>query len=556
MNLRLQKIKKIILNKEFLTVFLIFILALAIRTIYLSSIPFRFHNDEVISGYIGRFILLNGKDVYGNSWPLFFFNYFGDFRVILPMYINGLSTFIFGVNVFAVRFPSALIGSLIIFPIYSISKILLGKRKIVYFAPFLIAILPWHIVLSRATSEGIAGLTVFTFGLLFLIKSIQERKIKFLLLSCIALALTYFLYPTFRLLSPLALLPIPFLLTKDNNRKAYFAAIIFFFLLTFLVSTTNWGSGRFLQTSLFSSKDIATQVKAKEVALGDAEINVHMANIFDNKIVGYTQQFVSNYSDYFSPVFLFIKGGLPDRYVIPDVGLLFISFTIFLLGLLVPASTKLNRKFYLYILFLLLLAPLPAALTVDDIPNMHRSLFMIVPIVLLSTIGICKIVDLLVEKKQRIILFGFCVLIISSLLIEFTYFVHQYSVQEPSYKSFSKEDGFKEVALDIKQYEKENKNIVMPLYGALPIYYLFFTNNFDKNLAGTFQTGLIVKKIKNVTFSENSCPADENLRKTISLNTVVIEDGDCEIKGNFKEITSVFRRDATKAFKILEPIRN
>lgn len=552
--MRFKKLKEKFLNKEFLAVFSIFILALIIRTVFLTQVPFRFHNDEVISGYIGRFILLNGKDVYGNSWPLFYFNYFGDFRVILPMYLNGLSTFIFGVNEFAVRFPSALIGALIIFPIYAIAKVLLGKRRLTLIAPFLIAILPWHIVLSRATSEGIVGLTVFTFGLLFLIKSIIEKKTKLLLLSCLTLSLTYFLYPTFRLLSPLALLPIPFLLTKDNNRKAYFAAIIFFLLLTFLVGTTNWGEGRFLQTSLLSSKEVATQINAKEVAFSNAENSILMAKVFDNKVIGYAQLFVSNYSDYFSPSFLFIKGGFPDRYVIPNVGLLFMVFAVFLIGILVPSNTKLNRKFLLYTIFLLLLAPFPAALTVDDIPNMHRSLFMIVPLVLLSTIGVCKIVDLLIERKQKIILAAFCVLIIFSLLIELIYFSHQYAVQEPPYKSFSKEDGFREIALYIKR-AGPNKQIIMPLYGALPIYYLFFTNDFNKKIAGTFREGLVVNKINNVTFSTDSCPANTISKNVVDpVRTVIIEDGNCDIKGNFKEIFSVYRKDATKAFQVLEPI--
>ena len=380
------------------------------------------------------------------------------------------------------------------------------------------------------------------------------------MISCAFFFLTFFLYPTFRLLSPLVLLPIPFFLTKHHNRKVYFAAIIFFFLLTFWVGTTNWGQGRFLQTSLFSSKEVATQVNAKEVALSNAEGSILMAKVFDNKVIGYAQLFVSNYSDYFSPSFLFTKGGFPDRYVIPDVGLLFITFAIFLIGVLVPSNTKLNRKFFLYTIFLLLLAPFPAALTVDDIPNVHRSLFMIVPLVLLSTIGICKIADLLTGKKQRVLLFGFCFLIIFSLTLEFIYFTHQYAIQEPPYKSFSKEDGFREIALYVKK-AGPGKQIIMPLYGALPIYYLFFTNDFNKNIAGTFQIGLIVNKINNVTFSADSCPANtagpvrsvDPVRTGGTVRTIIIEDGNCDIKGKFKEIFSVYRKDATKAFKVVQP---
>ena len=72
---------------------LIFLLALAVRLLALSDVPFGFHNDEVDVGYVGKFILLNGRDPAGNILPLAF-NKYGDFRPTGLFYLAGISQFI------------------------------------------------------------------------------------------------------------------------------------------------------------------------------------------------------------------------------------------------------------------------------------------------------------------------------------------------------------------------------------------------------------------------------------------------------------------------------
>ena len=96
---------------------LIFFLALFLRLIFLGSVPAGFHNDEVDVGYVGKFIVLNGKDPAGNILPLAF-NKFGDFRPTGLFYLAGISQLIFGSNEFAVRLPTALFGALTVFPLF------------------------------------------------------------------------------------------------------------------------------------------------------------------------------------------------------------------------------------------------------------------------------------------------------------------------------------------------------------------------------------------------------------------------------------------------------
>lgn len=150
----MYKLKTIKYHPLFLLLIIV-LLALLLRFYHLSSLPNSVHRDELINAYVGRYILQNGKDLYGNPWPIFYFNKFGDYPPILPMYIMGIATFFFGISEFAMRFPAALMGSLTIIPLYYIAKNIYKSNKIALLSALFLAILPWHIVLSRFSAEGI-----------------------------------------------------------------------------------------------------------------------------------------------------------------------------------------------------------------------------------------------------------------------------------------------------------------------------------------------------------------------------------------------------------------
>lgn len=545
--------KKIISGSD-KTLLFIFIISFILRVLYLGSAPYAFHIDEVVSGYIGRFILLNGRDIYGNIFPLFYFNSFGDYRTILPMYINGLSTFIFGVNMFAVRFPSALFGALAVFPVYAISTMLFGKKKFAYIPPLLLAILPWHIVLSRATSEGIFGLTLLLYGIEYLLESITTKSIRFLVISNVLLFITYFTYPSFRLLVPAILLPIPLFVGK-NIRNRYVLSLVLFILCTVMIALTPYGRGRYRQTSLFQSQELAGRIYAKNVALSASEgsNNVFVARLFHNKVVGYAQEFTKQYLSYFSPGFLFTEGGLPYRYTVPYVGLLYVSLGILLVGLLLPVAVKISEPLLYYFLYLLFIAPLPSAITIEDVPNIHRAIFFLVPLVLFASIGLLKIVTVIKKSNSKSLFISFTILLVLGITAELIYFVHQYTVIAPSYKSYLRNDGYKELMAYIKSDDVRGKNIILPLHD-MPLYYLFSSNNFDKNLTGKFRSGIKISQIDNIQFIDNTCPSIElNRTKQSLINTIVVDEGDCEIKDGYTILTYIIRKDSTKAFYILKP---
>lgn len=532
------------IDKKFLLCFLAVLLtSFALRFFSLSSIPFGFHRDELINAYVGHFILQNGKDLYGNPWPLFYFDKFGDYPPILPMYLMGASTFLFGVNEFATRFFPALLGALTVIPVYFLSLLLYKKKYIALLSSFFLAILPWHIVLSRMSGEGIVAVAFFTTGLAFLLRAVFLGKTRELYVAFPFLLLTYFLYPSFRILTPISVFPLIFL--RSKMRKPLILLVILLLAVTILISSTDWGKARFKQTSILTSSEVSNTIQYLTVDEGSN--NALTARVFHNKPVGYSREFLRQYFNYLSPNFLFMNGGTPFEYIVPDVGLLYIVFFVLLIGFFLPVEIPISKKAYYYFLYLMLISPIPAALTIDFTPHVHRALIMVIPIVLLAPIGLLKIIKIM--RHRNIVL----IILSAVLLVEFVYFTHEYFNHISSYKSLFKNDQYREVAQYVIKNRKAYKEVYMPSFN-LPLYYVFFSNNFDKSLITQFntKTGEIgIDKIGNVYFLNQECPSDLFKTKVSEGKILIIDDGKCKENKDANYLQSFIRKDGSLAFRAL-----
>lgn len=529
----------------------ILLLALVIRVINLGAIPQSFHTDELAAGYIGRYIFLHGTDIFGNLFPLYI-NKFGDFRPIGIFWFSGLSTFLFGVNEFAVRLPGAFFGALTTIPLYLLTLEIFKSKKGALLSASALAILPWHIVLSRATSEGIIGLFLLVTSLYFGFLYLRTGKKKHLILSLVFGISTYFLYHVFRLLMPLLFAPLVIYATKDK-RKLMGALTILFFLITIGMALTSSGSGRFSQVAFYKNENLSAQINGLITAEG--QNNVTDARIFHNKAVVYGREFINLYATYFSVDFLLKDKGLPARYVVPSHGLLFYSFApllILFLIFFVPNFRK--SKNATFILYLLLITPLPAALTNEDSPNLHRSMLLILPFTIMIGVGLGTLLDLL-KKKYQITL---CAILGFFVLLELIFFAHQYSVHSKSHLPFYRNEGNKQVIEYVIENQSKYSHIYLPSIDDLPLYYLFFKNNFEKVENGKFGVKFKTDTLDNIIFIDDGCIGKRVKEKSLTLepNSLIIEDAQCEKldKVGYQEI--VERSDSTKAYRIASPDLN
>ncbi len=129
--------------------------------------------DEISIGLNAYDILHTGKDQYGYSYP-FAFKSFGDYKMPVYIYLVSFSMILFGKTELAVRFPSALAGTLTIIVIFFLTKKLVeNENKMKKHASILallsagtLAILPWHIQFSRGGFEVTVALFFYSTGLL------------------------------------------------------------------------------------------------------------------------------------------------------------------------------------------------------------------------------------------------------------------------------------------------------------------------------------------------------------------------------------------------------
>ena len=77
----------------------------------MADTPHDLYVDEVSIGYNAYSILKTGKDEHGQSFPIFL-KAFEEYKLPVYIYLTTVSEAIFGKTPFAVRFPSALFGTL------------------------------------------------------------------------------------------------------------------------------------------------------------------------------------------------------------------------------------------------------------------------------------------------------------------------------------------------------------------------------------------------------------------------------------------------------------
>lgn len=549
----MARIKKFIEEKKSRNVLLlgIFLLACFVRIYNLGALPSSFYVEEMTNTYVGKFILLHGKDIFNHWLPLVYFDKFGDYPPVLPLYLSGLTALIFGATEFAGRLPIAISGALLVFPIYGLLMLMLNNKKSAYFGALLAAITPWHIVLSRTTAEGVVGLTVYAYALLWILEGVIKGDIKRIYKSFALFFLTYFLYPGLRVITPMTLLPLPFIardLTK-HIRKTLFFGLIGSVLLTAYIISTPWGRARYNQTSLFRDPKVKEQIAGRSQMLSSmlGANQVTRARIFHNKYVLYSREFVSQYLSYFSPKYLFFESGGQFRYYnVPDQGLLYLSVIPFLAAA-VLFSQKISGVPYLaYLLYLLATMPLTAALTTDFSPHTHRSMFMLLPLILLAAFGFRTLSTGVRIKRIGIGIIGLI------MIFECIYFWHQYSGISNSLQSTLRNDGDPEMVKYVLAHKGEYEHVYVTKFDRIPLYYLFYANNFDRKLLGQFEPGFSIKGVDNVTFVDHNCASTLVPAEAMTKHILVVDNATgCDGKEGLSGVAAINRKDGTSAYRIL-----
>ncbi len=423
----------------------------------LGKVPAGLYLDEAAQGYNAYSILKTGRDEFGMSFPAAFRS-FADFKTPVYIYLIAPLIPIFGLSAFTVRFPS-FIASVITLPIlFFLIKKISPKGNFGSFVAavscLLLAISPWHILFSRTNFECNVALFLFLFGIYLFYLGLKKPVL--IVSAGIVLAIALPSYHSERLLVPLTII---FFLIRygkklfDRPHRPYsliaIALAILISLPTLLIINTPGFLSRFNTLTM----------------------NVKSSNGLVN--------FFALYFSYFSPRNLFFLGDYGERSSFPDLSTFYIwQLPFYLHGLYLIVKKKAYGELRNLTLFLLLVSPIPAALTKDPFSTI-RALPLVIPIIILISVSIFELWSLLKSQTARLTALAFSVLILLYSLLKLYSSVFVFNEYfRASYWNY----GLEQVVEILKTKTDQNLPVVVDNARGEPYSQILFYTQYDPSL--------------------------------------------------------------------------
>lgn len=464
--------------KRNVLLFLILILGALFRFWGLATTPPSLYWDEVSQGYNAYSILTTGFDEHHKFLPITHFEAFGDDKAPVYIYLDVLSIAIFGKNDFAVRFPSAFLGTLTILLTYGLVYELFFKNKkrevLALLSSFLLAISPWHIQLSRIAYEG--NIATF-FGILgvYLFFLAKRKNIWIFIPTVISFVVAFYAFNAHRVFIPLLVMLLALLFWKDLLHRSKIPAVVvgcaigiamlipFFFYLQNPVSRV-----RFQEVNIFSDSSVVSVSNRWQAEEG----NTKLASLLDNRRVFFVYSYLKHYFDFFSPQFLFGSGDVNPRFSSQDTGELF-WFELPLIFIGVYQLVKQKNKTTLVLFGWFLLAPVAAA-TARETPHALRAETYLPLYEILGSLGAVSLFALIKKPLvKKIFVSIFFIWTVFSVM----FFLHSYFTHLGTSYSYDFQYGYKQ-AVSAAQKLEGNYDVISfsNIYGRAYIYYLFYGN--------------------------------------------------------------------------------
>lgn len=448
----------------------------------LGLVPHGMTWDEAAIGYNGHAVFTTRRDEWLTRLPISFRS-FGDYKAPFAIYLNGVSTFLLGMNLWAVRFPfaAAAIVSVILIVFVAYQLFLdFDKRKaaeLSLLTAFLMAVSPWHLHYSRVAFESGMSLSFVLAGVVLFLyyrRSISGKlkthwQLLILLLSTSSFVLSLYTYHSAKIVTPVLAMLLVILYFKDFRKKVWqlsLAGVWAFLLLWPMI------------------KDSLTAKGAER--LGQASILTAEISSYEKLIL-----FVENYFAHLKPSFLVFGQSDTLRHGDGSWGVLFSStlilIVISLASLFLSKKYQKKRKFFFFALAWVLIGIVPAAMG-RSVPHSNRALLSLPGLMILAVMGYSVMKDYVLSKYGKLRAthgekFIEKTILGTLVLVQLAFFISYTTNYYTDYAAASVEafpDGYLEAFAFVKDYEKgENgkpqvsKIKFTDCYGQPYIYALF-----------------------------------------------------------------------------------
>lgn len=560
------------MNKRKFFLILVFFIGFFVRFYRLGDVPVGFHRDEAFLGYNAYSILKTGKDINTNFLPLhlesFIYSPAGYSYFAIP------SIYIFDLNSFSVRFPSAFFGSLTVILTFFLVRKLFEEEKffnLAIFSSLFISLSPWHINLSRTSTENTLVVFFIVLGLLLFIEWVKNKRRVFLLLSLISFGLTLLIYQAPRAFLPFFIPLVAFCFVRwnfKNKASLTFLYIVLIILPLLLILLSPNLSSRIRSLNIFNHPETQLMIDENVREDGVSKIPNLESRLFHNKVIGYSSLVFQNYFKHFSYDFFFTDSAFPDRYRVLHMGLFYIfDLPLLILGFLYLFKESKKRNVGIFLVGWVILAPLGSSLTFDDVPNLQRTLIILPALSIISALGFFYFISLLRKTSYyRISIF----LISLVFLYNVAFYFHEYYVHAIVHRPWYRDEGYKELVQKVNGLLPVYKEAVVTNRETAPsIFFLFFgkynPKKFQEETKGKFGATSDSVNFNKYKFTSDECPlrtlnsgektSDKlfDAQNTGERGTLYVNSGTCKPpKIPVNLLSAVKRSDGSIVFRIYD----
>lgn len=460
---------------------LILIIALSafMRFYQLGSNPPGLDWDETAHGYNAYSILKTGRDEYGYFMPLSFRS-FDDYKPPLYTYMVVPSVAVFGLNNFAVRFPSAVLGILAVLFTYLMADILFKSKKIALLAAFFLAVSPWHLQFSRVAFETNSSIFFSVTGTWLFLKSIEAKaKSKFtfyMSLAALVFGANLFIYHNSRVFVPLLAIVLMILYRKlliQNIKYLILPAIISAFFIATLIPImfSVAGQMRFNGTSIFAMEE--PRILNTSRAFVDYNLGLGiLGKVFHNNRLVYVPILAENYLSHLKPEFLFFDADM-ERHHAPLVGLLYLWDLPFILaGIYFLARKPYPKNSKIIVFSWFLAAPIAASVT-SGVPHALRSEIYLPSFQIFIALGSYNLYKIVKYKK------AFVTIISSFFIANFAFYLLEYYIQMPTLFSDAWYGNRKQAVETTQKLKNKYTKVVVSINLEQPYMFWLYYSKYD-----------------------------------------------------------------------------
>lgn len=535
-----EKLSSMLTQKQFRWgIVVILLVTLILRLYKLGEVPHGMTWDEAAIGYNGFAIFTTRRDEWLTRLPISFWS-FGDYKAPLAIYLNGFFTFLFGMNLTAVRLPFALSGVLAVWgmilltqAVFHSAGVRVGQaRWLALGSGTLLMLSPWHHHFSRVGFESGIALALLIWGLYFLHRALPKLSApharRWLIVAALSLAASMYAYHSTKITVPLLVAVILFVHRqsfKKHWRPLLVACIAGGIALLPLLYDTLFGQ---------SLERAGTLIFFKEYSFFEQ-----------------VQLFITHFVSHLSAPFLLFGETTTLRHGDGHWGVLFpTTLLLVLIALITVLKNAKKEKIIFYSplslgCWLLLLGILPAALG-TEVPHANRALLALPGFILLAMCGLNTILSArLLDQTIKRSLLGMLLLIHGLLAITS---LNDYYTRFAAESATSFQDGYLEAFDWVESYRAASPD-------STPLEKIIFTSIYDQPyIYALFATQM------NPIWYQGGALNHYEFKSPITIgdlerpNTLVVASGQDDLLGrNDQADHVVYGSDGSVRFRIYTP---